>query len=174
MDHLVKNCDFITDQVRSEVTIQYVKCRAEKIGVTLPGACRVWSWFWAKCDKALHDENPSLWNTHESFYHGIESACFAHTFEKQLENIQQAMVKMHQTGHNITDGILSLVNEILTLRMEHTAHFKTIDKNIQNTTAAVVAVAVDVSTIRDVPIKLLAMLCLFRTTWEKSPTIPHS
>lgn len=148
LNKLVKTCDRITDQLRSEITISYVKCRADMIGVTLPSACRGWSWTWTKCDKAIHDENPSLWSTHEDFYHGIEAACFAHTFEKQQQKIQQEILRLHETGHNITEGVLGLVNEILDLRIEHAAYFKTIDKSIQNTTAVVISVAEEVSTIR--------------------------
>ena len=51
------------------ITIKYVKCRANAIGVDLPSACRGWTWFWTTCDKALHDEAVGLWNTHENFYH---------------------------------------------------------------------------------------------------------
>ena len=57
---------------------------------------------------------------------------------------------MHETGRNITDGVLSLVNDIPTLRIEHAAYFSLIDRGIQNITAAVVSVAADVFTIRDI------------------------
>jgi hypothetical protein len=148
MNQMLKTCDHITDQVRSEVTIEYVKCRADKIGVTLPNACRGWTWFWTSCDKALIDENPSLWVTHDGFYHGIDSACFAHTFERQQQTIQREIVKMHEKGVNITDGILSLFDEIFTLRIEHAAYFSSIEFGIQNITSVVISVAADMLKVR--------------------------
>src|SRR5947209_2921387 len=141
LNRLITTCDDITDKQRSEVTIAYVKCRAEKIGIALPNSCKGWSWLWTKCDKAIHDNDPGLWITHEELYQGIEAVCFAYTFEKQQRLIQDEIGRMHATGRNITDGILDLLNEIITLRMEHAAYFRSIDEGIQNTTTNLLSVA---------------------------------
>ena len=137
--------------MKSEITIEYVKCRAGTMGVRLPIAC---SWsvssFWKNCDKAIHDENPSLWTTYDNFHNGIGTMCFANTFQKQQEMIRQEMIRLHETGRNITDGVLGIVNEIMTLRKNHAAYFESIDKSIRNTTAVVVSVAADVSKIQSI------------------------
>ena len=85
------------------------------IGVILPKACRAWTWSWKNCDKAIHDENPSLWSTHGIFYNNIESICFAHTFDNQQQKINDEMSRMHENGRKMTNGIMSLFDDIMKL-----------------------------------------------------------
>ena len=151
---MLKNCDNIPDKLRSEISIEYVKCRVEKMGGTLPNACYR-TWTWTRCDKAIHAEDPSSWTTYDNFYYGIGAVCFAHTFDKKQEQIQQEIIRMHETGRDITDGIHNLMNDLMDIRKEHADYFQSIDANIRNTSDIVVSVASEVSTIRDISNQVL-------------------
>jgi hypothetical protein len=132
------------------------------MGGTLPCECdnasrQSGSWSWSiisqcsgmSCGSILSETKHSLWLPYNHFYQGITAICFAYTFEKQQEQLDKKMEMMQENGENIMDKILTLADEIFTLRLEEKELFETIDISIQNTTATVVSVGVDVLRIRD-------------------------
>jgi ACT domain-containing protein len=151
LDKLVKTCDLLTDQTKSEITIEYIKCRVGTIDITLPNDCRSRGWFWKTCDKKLIlDKNPNLWTTYESFYRNIETVCFAHTYQKHQERRQQYLRKLHQIAWDNSNGIRDLMRDFITTREEHAAYFKSIDNGIHDANTAVMKMGDNVNAIHDI------------------------
>lgn len=155
-------CDHITDEVQSDISIEYIVCHAKKEGIKLPKACQQCSSFWSECDgtlsgdglkkccTALHNETTNLWTTHAIFYHGINFVCSTYMDESLKQWIQLHVHKLSQMGWDNTNDIHSMMREFNTLRVEHAVYFQLIENGIHDTTTTIAAMGENVNAICDI------------------------
>src|SRR4051794_21471358 len=145
-----ESCDDITEEIKSAIADEYIRCRAGKLNVKLPEACTRWL-FWITCDSAIvAEKNSIMWTTRELFYHDIDKICFAHMFDRWKEHSQREYAMLHKMDRQINEGIFRLLDDLNDMRSRHDAYFQSIDDNIRESISTMRGMKDDLHTIRDI------------------------
>lgn len=154
-------CGSFTDSQRSLIAIKYTVCRGNLIGATLPRACGKWSpSSWDVCVKAILDEKHSLWTTYDNFFQNIDTVCFAHSFDSQLNLIRSETAKMIDTGRNVY-RVLAIIQK------ESENGFKNIGSSILNTTTAIDLASAKISGLQNTSDHLIELILLLSQNMVK-------